>query len=182
METSQESITIQSKNINSDLTTSDIPMVAEEIKIKIIANINIEDPETWNRDQTCINYVLTNSPKQDPIKLNFSASVVVEPTQKRYARQNMFFRKLKNKEVRKREWMIYSVSNGKIFCMYCKLFGDTENSFCTGFKDWKHEERIRHHETSSTHQKSEVIFITRFKTEGRVDEIHEKQIDEEKQY
>jgi len=94
----------------------------------------------------------------------------------------MFFRKLKNREDRRRDWMIYSQTSGKIFCMYCKLFGDKENRFYKGFKDWKHEERIAQHEISSSHQKSVGLFLTRSRIEGRVDTALEIQFHEEKNY
>lgn len=80
----------------------------------------------------------------------------------------MFFRKLKNMEVRRRDWMIYSQTSGKIYCIYCKFFGDKENNFCKDLKNWKHEERIAQHEISSSHQKSARLFLTRSRIEGRI--------------
>lgn len=40
-------------------------------------------------------------------------------------------------EIRRRDWMMYSRTSGKIFGIYY-IFGDKENSFCKRFKDWKH--------------------------------------------
>ena len=36
------------------------------------------------------------------------------------------------------DWHCYSKTQGKVYCFYCKLFGTCQNSFITGFNDWKH--------------------------------------------
>ena len=47
-------------------------------------------------------------------------------------------RKLPNGEIIDRPWIIYSVSNDKIFCFYCKIFqNNILNSISTcGYDDW----------------------------------------------
>lgn len=47
-----------------------------------------------------------------------------------------FIKKLVNGEVVLRGWAIYSESTGKVFCLYCCLFGNKQNLFKNGFSMW----------------------------------------------
>lgn len=68
----------------------------------------------------------------------------------------MFVRTLSNGEKCHRQWMLYSPSQGNIFCFMCKLFGSSrskDNPFvCSGFDKWKKSERITQHENSIDHR------------------------------
>jgi len=64
----------------------------------------------------------------------------------------MFFTKLKNGEMRKREWLIYFESKGSLFCKSCKLFQSTPNTFTQGFNDWKNSDRLYEHERGHDHR------------------------------
>ena len=49
-----------------------------------------------------------------------------------------FKRKLPNGEIVARDWLIYSLSLGCVYCFACVLFSKEENQFSKGFADWKH--------------------------------------------
>ncbi|XP_065658711.1 zinc finger MYM-type protein 1-like [Hydra vulgaris] len=60
---------------------------------------------------------------------------------------------LKNGEVVKTSWLIYSKRKDVVFCFSCKLFGDMDIHLKTiGFGDWKNLHRqLKEHETSKNH-------------------------------
>jgi hypothetical protein len=60
-------------------------------------------------------------------------------TETRHLTRAMFKRQLSNGKVADREWLIYSPSQGKVYCFVCKLFSHIDSAFNTsGFNDWKH--------------------------------------------
>ena len=68
-----------------------------------------------------------------------------------------------------RDWMMYSPSNGNIYCFACKLFSKCHHQFVEGFSDWKHSERIRDHERSEEHKAAMLSLLHRGKGIGTVD-------------
>jgi hypothetical protein len=81
----------------------------------------------------------------------------------RYLTQAMYKRHLSNGEVADGEWLIYSPSQGKVYCFVCKLFSLTDSTFNTsGFNDWKHEfKAASHHENGQEHRKCMVTYYSR---------------------
>lgn len=74
-----------------------------------------------------------------------------------------FFKKQINGEEVRREWIFYSESLGRIFCIYCQLFSEKRCGLFTdkGFDDWKHTNLISNHETSTSHYAAARIFARR---------------------
>ena len=85
----------------------------------------------------------------------------------------------------KREWLLYSSSKGKVFCITSKLFARMNHSskFSNeGFNDWKHPELIDMHECSLAHFES-IQYCRRWKTkQSLIDTQHQQQIQKEKAY
>ena len=68
------------------------------------------------------------------------------------------------------DWLCYSKTPGKFYFFYCKLFGTDQNSFITGFNDWKHaSEYIGSHERSPNDNNSIRIFPQRSTKKDRMD-------------
>ncbi len=93
------------------------------------------DPMTWNftdeNKEKQIDYLLSAPITQD-LNTNFSKSARVykkgDQLKFRHATKNMFFSELPNGEKTLRDWLLYSKSSGKVFCVPCKIFHD--GKFC----------------------------------------------------
>jgi len=102
-----------------------------------------------------INMILSSGPyqpQQHAITTDTSRSVQVQPT--------WFTRKMSDNTARRRQWLSYSVSAQRLFCVTCMAFGGPTASqmwASTGCSDWAHIVRdIERHETSADHQKAEI--------------------------
>jgi hypothetical protein len=97
----------------------------------------------------------------------------------------MFLAKQSNGEVLQRDWIIYSPSNGSIYCFICTLATSEKDSFscANGFSDWKNgREKLDNHEKSEFHRASVLKMCCRRSAMKRVDFGFEKQVHERKQY
>ncbi|XP_050056294.1 uncharacterized protein LOC114127771 isoform X1 [Aphis gossypii] len=78
---------------------------------------------------------------------------------KRSFHSSWYFRKLLDMTYIKRDWLTYSLKLNKVFCLYCILYGNSENSSWTtyGYSYWKNGlMAIVKHETSSAHVMSSL--------------------------
>lgn len=58
---------------------------------------------------------------------------------KRFSTLNLFERKLANSSIVKGDFLLYSLSQGTLYCGRYKLFGEQSFQFThTGLSDWKH--------------------------------------------
>ena len=96
----------------------------------------------------------------------------------------VFQRRLKNGEVVKRDWLLYSPQVGSIFCFVCRLFSVEISPFAhNGFSDWKHvSSRVVAHENSIEHGRCMLTYAIRHKESGRVDTELFKQFESERVY
>lgn len=116
---------------------------------------------------------------------DFSASSRQYEDSKRFFSQSMFFRKHISGGKMKREWLMYSPSTGKVYCLPCVLFGGVENQsqFQTGFSDWKNaSHRIQSHENTGTHRECVQTLISRRRCQGRIDTSIEIAYNKDKEY
>lgn len=94
--------------------------------------------------------------------------------------ESYYFQQVENQPPCKRWWLSYSLSENKIFCISCKLFGlpkaKKQNLVSSGSCDLKNILRvIRNHEHFSEHLESEInrnLFTKRLKLDLRVEIIH----------
>lgn len=104
------------------------------------------DRRLWEIDAEIMQYVSENTPNQN-IDLGFIRFAREFGGEKRYARKEYFLRILENGEVIKRDWLIYSISIGKVFCYKCIVFHPiinqslTENKFQSGYDDLNSKSR-----------------------------------------
>lgn len=145
---------------------------AENVHLEDNKNVNqntidfdyYNDPAKWNDlNDTKISQIIMNVNKSeiDIDKLDFTASKISYKSQNRFANSAMFYRILLNGKKQKRNWLLYSNSTGKLFCIPCKLFGKISGNFSVGFNDWKHAEQITVHENSTLHKESTRIYVNR---------------------
>jgi hypothetical protein len=92
-------------------------------------------------------------------------------TETRHLTQAMFKRQLSNGEAGHREWLIYSPSQGKVYCFVRKVFSHTDSAFNTsGCNDWKHAfKAASHNENGQEHRKCMMTYYSRLKVSGRAD-------------
>jgi hypothetical protein len=92
-------------------------------------------------------------------------------TETRHLTQAMFKRQLSSGEVAHREWLIYSPSQGKVYCFVCKLFSHTDSTFNTsGFNHWKRAfKAASHHENGEVNRKFMTAYYSLLKLSGRAD-------------
>jgi len=133
----------------------------------IISSLN--DPAKWPIiDSETIDFIIRNLSNQDIYQLDFSTSKRLYSSQARYITRSMFFTKLKNGEMRKREWLIYSESKGSLFCKSCKLFQPTPNIFTQGFNDRKNSDRLNEHERGHDHRVTTNKYALREDALGKI--------------
>lgn len=87
----------------------------------------------------------------------------------RYLSKGLFKTTLINGKTCHRDYLCYSVSTGKIYCIPCYLFGNTSNFSRKGFSDWKHPNKINKHENSIMHKTCTFTMKHRATDLGRVD-------------
>ena len=91
--------------------------------------------------------------------------------------------KLKNGEIRKRDWLIYSPSTGKIFCFFCLLFQGSDDNFRSGFNDWAHGLRsIHRHGQSKQHSDAVQCYVGKVTLKGKIDTHLKQQLEDKKRY
>lgn len=69
---------------------------------------------------------------------------------------NIYLKILANNEKIQRHWLIYSVSQDRVYCFCCRLFDSNtvSNLVSEGYNNWKHlSEILKSQENSSSHKK-----------------------------
>lgn len=116
--------------------------------------------------------------KQGPVQI----SNINFPNNKEGRKFNSFYyqRRLCNREVVPRSWLVYSIAKNVVFCFCCKLFSSVKSSLSSdrGYDDWKHlSETLLVHEKSANHMKcflSWIEFHKRLNLGKTIDFHHEK--------
>ena len=104
--------------------------------------------------------------------------------QNRYLKKSYFESMQPNKQIGKREWLVYSPKTKKVYCFYCLLFCDygKRGLLCEGFNDWKKMSYIAKHPQIEQHTVSLGTYHSRKKLKGRIDVEIEKQFLENRSY
>lgn len=129
--------------------------------------------------------VVQSNLKQD-LHVDFSKSERVYKNDFKKNRKlsvNLFSCQLPNGEVFKRDWLVYSKSTGRVFCVPCCLFqaGNKRTSFSEeGFNDWKHSFTLaKQHEQSNDHRANVLKLTSRKKSQCVASHVlsqHEKEV------
>lgn len=114
----------------------------------------------WIVDENLISQVLKEDFKQD-LAIDFSVSKQYIHNQNRYISKSTFYSNLKNGKTQLRNWLIYSGSANALFCIPCKLFGESQ-PLTTGYTDWSNvNQRLKDHEESKSHKTNFLTFLQR---------------------
>lgn len=177
-------------NVQHEQNTDVIRMDSEDE-----SSINLNDPATWILErrtdkETIINQIVSKQFSLDSLKNeNFEKSERVykiggDKTKSRYLNESLFYSKLPNGEITIRDWLRYSSSTGKVFCVPCTLFGkDVSLNLVSGFNDWKNAYSLfGEHERGQFHRKNTIIYVDRRNKQMSIDRELTTQYEQEKAY
>ena len=147
------------------------------------------DPALWNLSNCNEKSTIIQNGPQPYQNLNadFSKSARVyqkgkSETVTRFLSKSVFTRVLHYGEHVTREWLLYSESEGSVYCFACRLFSVKQSTFSTcGFNDWKHMNLINAHECGPEHAQAMVSYSLR-QSEMGIDSELLKQMHEEQEY
>lgn len=144
-----------------------------------------KDPALWEINDTLREIIARCGFDQNKCS-DFSKSERLYADQRRFLPVSIFQRKMKNNEVKDRNWLVYSESKRSVYCGPCLAFGPLENKTQfenEGFNDWKNAElRVAQHENSARHKSSILSLKARSTIDARIDNLLHLQIDEEITY
>ena len=129
-----------------------------------------DDPFYWKNSDQTRDYLIKNGINQNK-DADFSQSSrrYTDGTQ-RFCSKQLFQRVLVNGEIINREYLVYSPSQGSLFCAPCKLFGGVSQFATSGFNDWSHAgTRIAGHENSASHRDCLLKLKNRGNEMSRID-------------
>lgn len=169
-------------NIKSD--SEEMAIVATFIETESTIKLNT-DPALWEINDLTRDIIARNGFEQNK-SCDFTKSARMYSDHRRYLPKNIFYRKMKNNEVKERNWLVYSESKGSVFCGPCLAFGSIENRTQfgeEGFNDWKNAEvRVAHHENSQNHKSCILALRARGMIHGNIQCSLTAQLNEEISY
>jgi len=118
---------------------------------------------------------------------DFEASERIYPDgrKRKFSRCHLYRKHVSGEKIL-RSWLLYSPSNGSIFCFACRLFKSNSNSaFASddGFSDWNHSTAcISQHENSQCHRDAMLTLATRQQYAGTIDGQMELEFTKEGDY
>ena len=107
--------------------------------------------------ETCI----INPPSQDIDKIDLASTRRIISGVSRQLTKDAFSRNLRNGELKKREWLLYSESRQSLYCYPCCLMSSSPSPFSKGgFNNWKKvHEKLSEHEKSALQVKAQHDFL-----------------------
>ncbi|XP_041421538.1 zinc finger MYM-type protein 1-like [Xenopus laevis] len=166
-------------------TAASIASISNSEKDKIVAST---DPALWPKQNKNLlqDYWCCHGPQ---MCRNFTGKYNVSERRysggvKRSFNNEMVERIMPNGETVVRSFIIYSPSEGNIFCFHCRLFSTKTTAFSYyGFSDWKHaSDCLIHHENSAEHQRCVKAYIKRCHVQGRIDSEVQKTLEIRERY
>ena len=101
----------------------------------------------------------------------------------RYLSQAVFTRQLYNGEIVNRDWLLYSASQGSVYCFTCRLFSKKKKTFASNsFNDWKHLNLISEHECGPEHTTCMIMYAQRQNDSGCMESELLKEFYQDQQY
>ncbi|XP_013785021.1 zinc finger MYM-type protein 1-like [Limulus polyphemus] len=169
---------IQSEDCQPGSSTSDNSILPSD-------DILQSAPTLWKVDRHFQEEIVKKLIEQNIYKQDFSRSEREHNGHKRYLTKSLFERTMLNGEKVNREWLVYSLSTGCVYCAPCKVFcqKNEDKAFINGFSNWKNpHSRVRKHENSSKYKNCIRIWHDRASDEHRIDQDLVRELEEEKKY
>lgn len=147
-------------------------------------NREFDDPATWRNLSSFEHQIIVENGPIQVKQFNFP----VDEHGRRFS-ETLYYRKISNGELFKRNWLLYSKSSDAAFCFCCLLFqnsGIDFSSWSKGYKDWRNISRsLKAHETSENHmqcfQKWKEM-DKRLKVEQTIDREQQRILNLQRQY
>ncbi|XP_050511746.1 zinc finger MYM-type protein 1-like [Diabrotica virgifera virgifera] len=162
----------------------EVAIVTTSTEIHSITKLNT-DPALWEINDLTRDIIARNGFEQNK-SCDFTKSGRMYSDHRRYLPKNIFYRKMKNNEVKERNWLVYSESKSSVFCGPCMAFGSFENKTQfdeQGFNDWKNAEvRVAQHENSPSHKSCILALRARSVIHGNIQSSLTIQLNEEISY
>ncbi|KAG5899014.1 hypothetical protein JTB14_000041 [Gonioctena quinquepunctata] len=175
-------VSTSGSNLKSD--SEEVDIVATFTEIQSTTKLNT-DPALWKINDLTRDIIARGGFKQNK-SCDVTKSGRMYSDHRRYLPKNIFYRKMKNNEVKERNWLVYSESKGSVFCRPCLAFGSIENRTQfdeQGFNDWKNAEiRVALHENSLNHKSCILALRARGMIHGNIQSSLTAQLNEEISY
>ncbi|XP_057480462.1 uncharacterized protein LOC130767580 [Actinidia eriantha] len=147
--------------------------------------LDIHDPSNWDKvDQKFRDLLVEKGPPKRGEDVGFP-----KDGYNKHFFSAHYTRHLENGGKQNRKWLVYSNATDKIFCFYCKLFKEEENTTQLAteeFKDWRNAStRLKSHETSNDHSICMSKWIeleTRLEKKETIDKSIQEYINKEKEH
>ncbi|CAH0561807.1 unnamed protein product [Brassicogethes aeneus] len=141
------------------------------------------DPVYWKVNDWTREYFVKHGFMQNK-DCDFEKSKRVFPEKNRFLSKSLYKRILANGDIVNRDYLVYSPSQGSVFCGPCKLFCKTSSQYIDeGFSDWKHgSQRIKEQENSTADLDSFLTFKQRAAEIGTINKQLISQVEEEINY
>lgn len=163
-------------------TTTQDPSTSDAIKNDCKGPTN--DPYNWVINDKTIDFLLKQGIKQNDDSDFSNSAHLYNDGRKRHCTYSLFKRKLQNGNIVKRDYLVYSQSQGSLYCAPCMLF-EGQSGFASklGFNDWIHAaQRISEHENSFSHRDCVIKLKTRANELSRIDKQLVTVFEQEVQY
>ncbi|XP_060959309.1 uncharacterized protein LOC115720250 [Cannabis sativa] len=146
--------------------------------------LDIDNLGNWNKiDHNMIDFLVERGPKR------VNDVTYIKDAFGRSFSSTHYTRDLPNREKQDRKWLVYSVSQNKVFCFCCKLFSTKHHvgHFADeGINDWHNiSERLRSHEKNKHHIMSIATWVElekRLKLNQTIDKGLQEQINQEREH
>ncbi|GBP56342.1 hypothetical protein EVAR_43281_1 [Eumeta japonica] len=120
---------------------------------QVLTTVNLnKDPVLWEINDT-LREIIAKSGFDQNKSCDLSKSEKIYADQHRFLSVGIFQRKMKNNEVKDRNWLVYSESKRSVYCRPSLAFGPLEYTTQfenEGFNDWKNAgHRVAPHENSA---------------------------------
>ena len=151
----------------------EVPLLNVSIPVYESVKSLSNDPGLWEKITDVDNdFWLSNGPSscqnQD---VPFTASEIQFVNRTRRFTKEHFYGMKANDEKYYREWLLYSPSNGKVYCFFCNIFSNSKSQFATGgYCDWSNSiKMLKSHENSDEHRLAIRTWVTRSMAKGCID-------------
>lgn len=161
VENSKDNVEVENLEVQEQATLS--------TEVDFSVSIPSNDPFYWENTDHTRDYLIKNGINQNN-DADFSQSSRRYGGTQRFCSKKLFQRVLVNGEIINREYLVYSPSQGSLFCAPCKLFGGTSQFATSGFNDWSHAGiRVAEHENSASHRDCLLKLKSRGNEMNRID-------------
>lgn len=149
-ENASKALVLSISNSDDQCCTSELNTCEKQTNI---SNFDFNNPAKWPTLTSNLKTILV---EHGPPKILDTIYYPLDENNRHFSKK-WFYKKLTNGEQVQRQWLMYSVSNNKLFCFPCVLFSSQDCAFVSGFNDWPHlNPRLPDHENNLQHKQNYI--------------------------